>query len=98
VGLRVLTLLEFVGRRWLAADGGVLAGGYTGHPTRATAQPTAERLLATLQEVTLTIIHAGRDTRWPLTPLSPGQQRILALLDFPLEVSTRLGAHCSQPP
>jgi transposase len=98
VGLRVLTLLECVVRRRLAADGGVLAGVYTGQPTRATAQPTAERLLATLQEVTLTIIHEGRETRWPLTPLSPVQQRILTLLDFPLDVYTRLGTHCSQPP
>ena len=98
VGLRVLTLLEFVVRRRLAADGGVLAGIYTGQPTRATAQPTAERLLATFQEVTLTIIQEGRDTRWHLTPLSPVQQRILALLAFPLNVYTRLGAHCSQPP
>ena len=98
VGLRVLTLLECVIRRRLAADGGVLAGVYPGNPTRATAQPTAERLLATFQEVTLTIIGEGRDTRGHLTPLSPVQQRILALLDFPLEVYTRLGAHCSQPP
>jgi hypothetical protein len=51
-----------------------------------------------LQEVTLTIIHEDRDTRWHLTPLSPVQQRILALLDCPLDVSRRLGAHCSQPP
>jgi transposase len=98
VGLRVLTLLEFVGRRRLAADGGGLAGVYTGNPARATAQPTAERLLASLQEVTLTIIHEGRDLRWHLTPLSPVQQRILALLDFPLDVYMRFGAHCSQPP
>ena len=95
VGLRVLTLLECVVRRRLAADGGVLAGVYTGNPARATAQPTAERLLATFQEVTLTILHEGRATRWHGTPLSPVQQRILALLDFPLEVYTRLGAHCS---
>jgi transposase len=98
VGLRVLTLLEFVVRRRLVADGGILAGIYTGQPTRATAEPTAERLLATFQEVTLTIIHEGRDTRWHLTPLSPVQQRILALLAFPLDIYTRLGAHCSQPP
>src|SRR5215510_5076772 len=97
VGLRVLTLLEFMVRRRLAADGGVLVGLYTGQPSRATAQPTAERLLATFQEVTLTIIHEGRDTRWHLTPLSPVQQRILALLAFPLDVYTRLGAPCSQP-
>ena len=98
VGLRVLTLLAFVVRRRLTAARGVLAGGYTGQPTRATAQPTAERLLATLQEVTLTIIHEGRATRGHLTPLSPVPQRMLALLDLPLDVYTRLGAHCSQPP
>jgi transposase len=98
VGLRVLTLLEFVVRRRLAAEGGVLAGGYTGNPARATAQATAERLLASFQEVRLTIIHEGRDMRWHLTPLSPVQQRILALLDFPLDVYMRFGAHCSQPP
>lgn len=98
VGLRVLTLLEFVVRRRLTADGGALAGVYTGNPTRATAQPTAERLLETFQEVTLTIIHEGRDKRWHLTLLSPVQQHILALLDFPLDVYTRLCAHSSQPP
>jgi len=98
VGLRVLTLLEFVVRRRLATDGGILAGVYTGNPARATAQPTAERLLATFQEVTLTIIREGWDTWWHLTPLSSVQQRILARLDFPLDVYTRLSAHCSQPP
>ena len=98
VGLRVLTLLEFVVRRRLATDGGILAGVYTGNPARATAQPTAERLLATFQEVTLTIIREGWDTWWHLTPRSSVQQRILALLDFPLDVYTRLSAHCSQPP
>jgi transposase len=98
VGLRVLTLLEFVVRRRLTAEGVALAGVYTGNPTRATIQPTAERLLETFQEVTLTVIQEGRDKRWHLTPLSPVQQRILALLDFPLDVYTRLDAHCSQPP
>ena len=98
VGLRVLTLLEFVVRRRLATDGGILAGVYTGNPARATAQPTAERLLATFQEGTLTIIREGWDTWWHLTPRSSVQQRILARLDFPLDVYTRLSAHCSQPP
>jgi transposase len=97
-GWRVLTLLECVVRRRLTAAGVALAGVYTGNPTRATTQPTAERLLETFQEVTLTVIQEGGDKRWHLTPLSPVQQRILALLDFPLDVYTRLGAHCSQPP
>ncbi len=45
IGLRVLTLLEFVVRRNLAAEGVKLAGLYAGNPKRATAQPTTERPL-----------------------------------------------------
>ena len=45
IALRVLTLLEFVGRRQLAAEGAKLAGLYAGNPQRETARPTAERLL-----------------------------------------------------
>ncbi len=45
VGWRVLTRLAFVGRRRLAAARTGLAGLYAGNPTRATARPTAERLL-----------------------------------------------------
>jgi hypothetical protein len=48
--------------------------------------------------VTLPLIHEGRTTRWHLTPRSPVQQRILALLDFPLTVYMRLDTHCLQPP
>jgi transposase len=43
VGLRVLTLLEFVVRQRLAAERMVLAGLYAGNPKRATARPTTER-------------------------------------------------------
>ena len=52
VGWRVLTLLACGVRRRLTAEGGALAGVYTGHPTRATPQPTAARLVETVQEVT----------------------------------------------
>src|SRR2546425_7935571 len=45
IALRVLTLLEFVGRRQLAAEGMKLAGLYAGNPRRETARPTAEHLL-----------------------------------------------------
>lgn len=44
IGLRVLTLMEFVVRRNLATAGVKFAGLYAGNPKRATAQPTAERL------------------------------------------------------
>ncbi len=80
IGLRVLTLLEFVVRRALVREQSTLKGLYAGNPMRATARPTAERLLAAFQNITLTVIHEGDRVRRHLTPLSTLQQRILHLL------------------
>ena len=85
-GLRVLTRLEFVVRRRLTAEKAKLAGLSAGHPTRATARPTAERLLEVLREITLPLLQAPHQSRRHLTPLSALQQRLLALLDFPLDI------------
>ncbi|MBM4463732.1 MAG: IS1634 family transposase [Chloroflexi bacterium] len=98
IGLRVLTLVEFVVRRGLAAEGGRLAGLYAGNPKRATARPTTELLLKAFQEITLTIIQEAGQTRRHLTPLTVLQQRILELSDFPLTIYTRLWADSSKPP
>jgi transposase len=98
MGLRVLTLLEFVVRRRLAAEQVKLAGLYAGNPYRATARPTAERLLEAFREITLTIIQEPHQTRRHLTPLSALQQRLLALLDFPLDIYTMLCMESVKPP
>jgi transposase len=98
IGLRVLTLLEFVVRQRLAATGTVLAGVYTGSPKRATARPTTERLLKCFEGLTLTIIREGRRQRSHLTPLSPVQRRILRLLNFSVDIYTRLCPDSHQPP
>jgi transposase len=98
VGLRVLTLLEFVVRQGLAAARTTLAGLYVGNPTRATARPTTERLLKRFEGLTLTIIREGRRRRYHLTPLSRVQRRILALLDFPVDIYTRLCPDSHKPP
>jgi transposase len=98
VGLRVLTLLEFVVRQRLAAARTVLAGVYAGNPKRATARPTTERLLKGFEGLTLTIIREGRRRRYHLTPRSRVQQRILALLDFPVNIYTRLCPDFHKPP
>ena len=98
IGLRVLTLLEFVVRRRLAAEQSTLAGLYAGNPKRATAHPTAERVLESFEGLTLTVIQEGRCRRYHLTPLSSLQQRILALLDFPVDIYTRLCADLHKPP
>ena len=98
VGLRVLTRLEFVVRQRLAAARTVLAGVYAGNPKRATARPTTERLLKNFEGLTLTIIREGRRQRSHLTPLSRVQRRILVLLNFPVDISTRLCPDAYKPP
>jgi transposase len=98
VGLRVLTRLECVGRRRVAAARIVLAGRYAGNPTRATARPTAERLLEAFRGLTLTIIREGRHRRYHLTPFSRVHRRILVRLDVPLVISTRLCPDSHKPP
>jgi transposase len=96
--LRVLTLMEFVGRRHLALEQNKMAGLYAGNPKRETARPTAERLLEAFEEVTLTVIELPHQTICHVTPLSPVQLRILEILGFSSELYTRLEAVSVEPP
>jgi transposase len=98
IALRVLTLLEFVGRRQWATAGVKLAGLYAGNPQRATDRPTAERLLEAFQDITLTIIKGSPQTDRHMTALSPLQQRILEVLGFSSALYTRLCTIASEPP
>jgi transposase len=98
IGLRVLTLLEYVVRRQLAAQGETLAGLYAGNAKRETARPTAERLLEAFQEMTLTVVEGATQTSRHLTALSPLHVRILELLGFSSHVYTRLCAVSDEPP
>ena len=98
VGWRVLTLLECVVRQRLAAARTTLAGLYAGNPSRATARPTTERLLKRVAGLTLTIIREGHRRRYHLTPLSRVQRRILALLNCPVDIYTRLCPDSHKPP
>lgn len=98
IALRVLTLLEFVGRRQLGAEGTKLAGLYAGNPRRATARPTAERLLEAFEDITLTIVQGSQQIVRHMTALSPLQQRILELLGFSSALYTRLCTISSEPP
>jgi len=98
IALRVLTLLEFVGRRQLAAEGSQLAGLYAGNAKRETARPTAERLLEAFRDITLTILEGPQQMSRHLTPLSPLQQRVLEVLGFSSEVYARLCPVSAEPP
>jgi transposase len=98
IGLRALTRLEFGVRQRLAKAKVPWAGVSVGNPKRATAHPTAERLLEAVQDLTRTRIREGRRRPYHLTPLSRVQRRMLALLDVPDDISTRLGPDSHKPP
>jgi transposase len=98
IGLRVLTLLEFLVRRRLAQQQDALTGLYAENPNRTTARPTAERILAAFEDLTLTLIHEPHRSLRHLTPLSDLQQRILSLLDFPPNIYTQLCVDSLKPP
>ena len=98
MALRVLTLLECVGRRQWAAEGTKLAGLSAGNPRRATARPTAEHLREAFEDITLTIVKGPHQIVRHMTALSPLHQRMLELLGFSAALSTRLCTVSSQPP
>src|SRR5215510_8795657 len=98
IALRVLTLLEFVGRRHLALEEVKMAGLYAGNPKRETARPTAECLLEAFGEITLTMIELPQQMLRHVTPLSAIQLRILEMLGFSAEVYMRLEAISGEPP
>jgi transposase len=82
LGVRVLTVMEFILRRSLQKDQVKLPGLHPENRNKGTDKPTAERVLKAFSKVTLTIIKdtAGREAgRW-LTPLSSVQQEILRRL------------------
>ena len=80
---RVLALAEYQVRRALAQDDRTLVGLYPGQPTRATAQPTTERLLHVFKTVSLTLAQKGAQIFYLLSPLSDLQRTILNDLGCP---------------
>ena len=98
IGLRVLTLLEFVVRRGLAHTQEKLTGLYAANPKRATARPSAEMLLTAFKNINLSVVTIGPQVHRHLSPLSDLQQRILTLLDFSADIYTNLAGNFSIPP
>ena len=82
LGVRVLTVMEFVVRRSLQTDPAKLPGLHPESKQKRTDKPTAERLLKAFSDVSLTIIkdHTGEELLRQLTPLSGLQEEILQRL------------------
>lgn len=79
LGVRVLTLTEFVVRRSLQTDKATLPNLHPENRKKVTDKPSAERILKAFSGITLTIIQdaAGNQILRYLTPLSPLQRDIL---------------------
>ncbi|MGB5686228.1 MAG: IS1634 family transposase, partial [Candidatus Electrothrix sp.] len=90
LGIRVLTLIEFVVRRSLKQEQTVLEGMYPGQSKKSTASPTAERILQSFSNVSLTIIHSGGQLIRHLTPLSDLQKELLKRLGISLKLYQNL--------
>lgn len=90
IGLRMLTLIEHQVRQQLAETNETLAGLYAGNPKRTTERPTAEAMLQAFKGIHLSVVSIGEQVLYHVTPLSDVQQKILSLLDFPLDIYTRL--------
>ena len=98
IGLRVLTLLEFVVRRKLAEQAAKLAGLYAGNPKRSTTTPRAETLLEAFKPIYLTVVTMGEQVHLHVTPLSDLQLKILSLLSFSPDIFTQLAVDSQKPP
>ena len=87
VALQVFTLMEFVIRRELAQQEETLAGLVPGNPSIRTARPTAERIISQFDNLHLLIIVTSKRIKGHLLEtLTPLQQRILELLQIPLDI------------
>jgi len=95
IGARVLALGDYLAKQALAKENTELTGIYRGNPKRGTARPTTERMLMAFEHINLLIMpaaHTQPETQAAcfVTPLSPAQEHILALLGLPTTLYTSL--------
>ena len=86
VALRVLTLVEWVVRTRLHAEGSKVQGIYAGQPGRKTARPSAELLLEAMQSISVSVVEVNGQTPALLSPLTAVQKRLLELWDLPADL------------
>jgi transposase len=96
IALRVLGLMQFVARENVQKEGTTRKGISPGQPGRQTTRPTTEMLLPVFRGITLSRMTVNGETYEHLTPLTPVQERIVALIGLPLETSSRLAPQLSK--
>ena len=90
LGLRLLTLIEFVVHRQLSQSQETLQGLYPENPKKTTFNPSTERILKAFDNITLTIVELDGQSYRHLTPLTPLQEQIIRLLGFSPHIYTDL--------
>jgi len=90
LGVRLLTLIEFVARESLREQGRPLAGLYPGQPAKVTKVPTAERLLQAFVPINLIMVSFRDRTVYQVDGFSALHKRILEILRLPLDLYTSL--------
>jgi len=90
LGLRILTLIEFVVRRQLKVTDDSLVGLHPENPQQATSRPTTERLLKAFDNLTLTILEVQGQQYGYVSPLNSLQKQILRLLGLSSEIYSGL--------
>jgi len=80
IASRMLALGDYLAKSALAQSKEELTGVYAGNPKRGTATPTMERMLQAFDNINLIMLLVAERVQCQVTPLSPVQERILALL------------------
>ncbi len=94
LGARLLALGDYQAKQALAKEKTELTGLYRGNLNRGTPRPTTERMLKSFEHINLLLIPAEMSSASQeicfVTPLSPLQERIWALLGLPTSWYTSL--------
>lgn len=91
IAARLLALGDFQAKKALAEQERELSGIFDGSDKRSTATPTTERMLRAFKGIDLIFIHIpGQGSQAILTPLTPVQEDILALLGLSSSLYTEL--------
>ena len=97
LALRVLTLTEFRLRTALQTRHETLVGLNPAVRSQATVRPTTERVLQVFNTLTLTLVHLEATLIRHVTELSDTQRHVLALLNLPSDLYSRLADNWCKP-
>jgi transposase len=98
LAVRLLTLLEWQVRKKLQDSGQTVKGIYPGQLGRQARRPSAEMLLKVFRGISLSVVEVAGEVSIHLTPLTPLQERLLALWDLPADLFHRITQLCAEPP